>query len=139
MLNPYGYQNTEMILRNILLLTLIHQHSLLLLLSYSSHYPSLKRGKNYPIDVKTASLQHICIPEGIEINRTKIIGKLNKAIYGFPFSPKCWFNTLEKSLVTFSFNQQELVYCRKQNITLKTSSTSRRRFSTSQSNWSIHL
>lgn len=62
------------------------------------------------LDIKTAFLhgeidrpKYVSVPEGVNLDKTKVMLKLQKALYGLSIAPKCWFMTLNKVLKDSGF------------------------------------
>lgn len=62
------------------------------------------------MDIKTAFLygeidrpKYVSVPEGINLDKTKVILKLRKALYGISIAPKCWFMKLDNFIKNSGF------------------------------------
>ena len=62
------------------------------------------------LDIKSAFLngtidrtKYVGVPEGAPHDRTKVVYKLRKALYGLPSAPHCWFKCLDQFLRSIGF------------------------------------
>lgn len=69
-------------------------------------------------DVKNAFLyadldrvKYITLPQGAKGDRKKYVGKVNRALYGFPTAPKCWNELLNAFLLSLGFTRSERDPC----------------------------
>ena len=70
------------------------------------------------IDISTAylhanidRLKYIALPPGVSGNKKKEVCKLNRALYGLATAPKCWYETFDEKLKTYSFERSIREHC----------------------------
>lgn len=57
------------------------------------------------LHAKIDRLKHINIPNGVDGNRKTKVGLLNKALYGLPISPMCWYKTFDRTMKKNEFER----------------------------------